>query len=206
VRKTNPKQIKDWSDLIGPDITIVTPDPGTSGNGKLSFLAAWGSIIYRGGSEAQAREFVKKIYHHVPILNQGARDASTTFALAKEGDVHLTWENEAIREVAESKGELEIVYPPVSILAEPSVTWVDENVSILSYAPRRSPRLLASEPRQGDQGRKGHSGRESRLLFSVVSIGREAIRQIVLGESLCIFSQWFMMPPQCSGNNQEGHE
>jgi sulfate transport system substrate-binding protein len=128
VRKTNPKQIKDWPDLIGPDITIVTPDPGTSGNGKLSFLAAWGSIIYRGGSQEQAWEFVKKIYHHVPILNQGARDASTTFALAKEGDVHLTWENEAIREVAESKGELEIVYPPVSILAEPSVTWVDENV------------------------------------------------------------------------------
>ena len=128
VWKTNPKHIKDWPDLIGRDITIVTPGPNTSGNGKLSFLAAWGSIIYRGGSEDEAREFLTKIYHHVPILNQSARDSSTTFALAKEGDVHLTWENEALREVAESKGELEVVYPPVSILAEPSVTWVDENV------------------------------------------------------------------------------
>jgi sulfate/thiosulfate transport system substrate-binding protein len=128
VRKTNPKHIKDWPDLIGPDVTIITPDPRTSGNGKLSLLAAWGSIIYRGGNEAQARDFVTKIYQNVPILGQGARDSATTFALAKEGDVHLTWENEALREVAESKGELEIVYPPVSILAEPSVTWVDVNV------------------------------------------------------------------------------
>jgi sulfate/thiosulfate transport system substrate-binding protein len=128
VRKTNPQQIKDWPDLIGPDITIITPDPKTSGNGKLSLLAAWGSVIYRGGSQDQARDFIVKLYEHVPILGQGARDSSTTFALAKEGDVHLVWENEALREVAESKGELEVVYPPVSILAEPSVTWVDVNV------------------------------------------------------------------------------
>ena len=128
VRKTNPKHIKDWPDLIGPDVTIVTPDPKTSGNGKLSVLAAWGSVISRGGSEDQARDFLAKLYQHVPILGQGARDSTTTFALAKEGDVHLTWENEALREVAESKGELEVVYPPVSILAEPSVTWVDVNV------------------------------------------------------------------------------
>lgn len=128
VRKTNPKHIKDWPDLVAPDITIVTPDPKTSGNGKLSFLAAWGSVIRRGGSEDQARDFVTKLYQHAPTLNQGARDSTTTFALAKEGDVHLTWENEALREVAESEGELEVVYPPVSILAEPSVTWVDVNV------------------------------------------------------------------------------
>jgi sulfate/thiosulfate transport system substrate-binding protein len=128
VRKTNPKHIKDWPDLLGPDITIVTPDPKTSGNGKLSVLAAWGSVIYRGGSEIQARDFITKLYRNVPLLGQGARDSTTTFALAKEGDVHLTWENEALREVAESKGELEVVYPPVSILAEPSVTWVDANV------------------------------------------------------------------------------
>jgi sulfate/thiosulfate transport system substrate-binding protein len=128
VRKTNPKHIKDWPDLIGPDIIIITPDPKTSGNGKLSVLAAWGSVIQRGGSQEQAREFLNKLYAHVPIWGQGARDSSTTFALAKEGDVHLTWENEALREVGESKGELEVVYPPVSILAEPSVTWVDVNV------------------------------------------------------------------------------
>ena len=112
-----------------PDITVITPDPKTSGNGKLSFLAAWGSVIRRGGSEDQARDFVTKLYQHVPILGQGARDSTTTFALAKEGDVHLTWENEALREVGESKGELEVVYPPLSILAEPSVTWVDVNVA-----------------------------------------------------------------------------
>jgi sulfate/thiosulfate-binding protein len=128
VRKTNPKHIKDWPDLIGPDVTIITPDPKTSGNGKLSVLAAWGSVMYRDGSEDQARDFVAKLYQHVPILGQGARDSSTTFASAKEGDMHLTWENEALREVAESKDELEVVYPPVSILAEPSVTWVDSNV------------------------------------------------------------------------------
>jgi sulfate/thiosulfate-binding protein len=128
VRKTNPKHIKDWPDLIGFDVTIITPDPKTSGNGKLSFLAAWGSVIYRRGSEDQARDLITKLYRHVPILGQGARDSATTFALAKDGDVHLTWENEALREVAESKGELEVVYPPVSILAEPSVTWVDVNV------------------------------------------------------------------------------
>ena len=125
VRKTNPKHIKDWPDLIGPDVTIITPDPKTSGNGKLSFLAAWGSVVCRRGSEDQARDFITELYRHVPILGQGARDSATTFALAKDGDVHLTWENEALREVAESKGELEVVYPPVSILAEPSVTWVD---------------------------------------------------------------------------------
>jgi sulfate/thiosulfate-binding protein len=128
VRKPNPKHIKDWPDLIGPDLTIITPDPRTSGNGKLSVLAAWGSIIYRGGTEDQARAFITKLYQNVPILGQGSRDSTTTFALAKEGDVHLTWENEALREVEESKGELEVVYPSVSILAEPSVTWVDVNV------------------------------------------------------------------------------
>ncbi|MBV8378851.1 MAG: sulfate ABC transporter substrate-binding protein [Verrucomicrobia bacterium] len=128
VRKPNPKQIKDWKDLVQSDVTVITPDPGTSGNGKLSFLAAWGSVIYRGGTETEALAFVRNLYEHVPILGQGARDSSTTFALGKEGDVHLTWENEALREVAESKGELQIVYPPVSILAEPSVAWIDANV------------------------------------------------------------------------------
>ncbi|MBV9998345.1 MAG: sulfate ABC transporter substrate-binding protein [Verrucomicrobia bacterium] len=128
VRKENPKRIKDWPDLVGPDVEVVTPDPNTSGNGKLSVLAAWGSVIHRGGSEDDARDFLVKLYQHVAVLGQGARDSATTFVLAKEGDVHLTWENEALREVADSKGELEVVYPPVSILAEPSVTWVDLNV------------------------------------------------------------------------------
>ncbi|MBV8377772.1 MAG: substrate-binding domain-containing protein, partial [Verrucomicrobia bacterium] len=120
MRKSNPKHIKDWADLIGPDVTIITPDPKSSGNGKLSVLAAWGSVIYRGGSEDQARDFITKLFQNVPIMGQGARESATTFAMAKEGDVQLTWENEACREVAESKGELEVVYPQVSILTEPS--------------------------------------------------------------------------------------
>ena len=130
VRKANPKHIKDWPDLIGPDIAVITPNPKTSGNGKLSLLAAWGSVIHNGGNESQALDFVKKLYQHVPVLGQGARDSTTTFTLEGVGDVHLTWENEALRETKEAKGELEIVYPPVSIRAEPSVTWVDANVAL----------------------------------------------------------------------------
>jgi sulfate transport system substrate-binding protein len=129
VRKGNPKAIKDWPDLISPGIEVVTPNPKTSGNGKLSLLAAWGSIIYRGGTEDQARDYIKELYRHVSVLGASATDATATFAYDKVGDAHLTWENEALREVEESKGELEIVYPPVSIRAEPSVAWIDANVA-----------------------------------------------------------------------------
>ena len=129
VRKGNPLNIKDWPDLIRPNVTVITPNPKSSGNGKLSFLAAWGSAIRRGGGEEAARDFVKALYQHTPVLDGGARGAATTFAIEKIGDVHLTWENEALREVADSKGELEAVYPPISIKAEPAVAWVDANVS-----------------------------------------------------------------------------
>jgi sulfate transport system substrate-binding protein len=129
VRQHNPKQIGDWPDLIRPGVEIITPDPKSSGNGKLSALAAWGAIVTRGGSEDEARRYLLSFYRHVRVLDLGARGSATTFATAEIGDVHLTWENEAIREVAESKGALQIVYPPVSILAEPYVSWVDANVS-----------------------------------------------------------------------------
>jgi sulfate/thiosulfate transport system substrate-binding protein len=128
VRKGNPKGIKDWPDIVKPGIEIVTPNPKTSGNGKLSFLAAWGSVTQRGGSEADALEFVKKIYDHVPVLDLGARGSTTTFVQKNIGDVHLSWENEARLEVQEAGGQVEIVYPPISFLAEPPVTWVDANV------------------------------------------------------------------------------
>lgn len=128
VRKGNPKQIHDWPDLIGPEVSIITPDPKTSGNGKLSALAAWGAVLRRGGSEAEALAYLKRFYAHVPVLDAGARGSATTFAVENIGDVHLTWENEALREVAASRGDLTIVYPPVSILAEPFVAWVDANV------------------------------------------------------------------------------
>ena len=129
VRQGNPKGIKDWPDLARPGVSVITPNPKTSGNGKLSVLAAFGSVIYRGGSDKQARDYLKQLYQNVPVLGNGARDSTTTFAEEKTGDVHLTWENEALLETEESKGDLEIVYPPVSIRAEPSIAWVDANVS-----------------------------------------------------------------------------
>jgi len=129
VRQGNPKQIHDWPDLIKSDVQIVTADPRASANGKLSILAAWGSIVTRGGSEDDARRYLKAFYQHVVQMDPGARTASMTFALREIGDVQLAWEDEAIREVAESEGKLQLVYPPVSILAEPCVAWVDTNVA-----------------------------------------------------------------------------
>ena len=127
VRKGNPKQIKDWADLIKGDTKIITPSPKTSGNGKLSFLAAWGAVLKNGGSEADAEKFVTELYSRVPVLDSGARGSTTTFAQKGIGDVHLTWENEAYLEVEEAKGELEIVFPTISIRAEPPVAVVSGN-------------------------------------------------------------------------------
>jgi sulfate transport system substrate-binding protein len=128
VRKGNPKGIKDWPDLVQPGVQIVTPNPKTSGNGKLSFLAVWGSVTERGGSQADALELVTKLYEQTPVLDLGARASTTTFVQKRIGDVHLAWENEAQLEVQEAGGAVEIVYPPISILAEPHVAWVDANV------------------------------------------------------------------------------
>jgi sulfate/thiosulfate transport system substrate-binding protein len=129
VRKGNPKNLHDWPDLARRGLEVVTPNPKTSANGKLSFLAAWGSVIYRGGTEDQARDLTRGIYRNVSTLGAGSRDSTNTFELAGEGDVQLTWENEAIREARESKGDLKIVYPSVSILAEPSVAVVAANAA-----------------------------------------------------------------------------
>ncbi|WP_156748303.1 sulfate ABC transporter substrate-binding protein [Mycobacterium sp. 1465703.0] len=129
VRKGNPKGIHDWPDLVNPDVSVVSPNPRTSGNGQLSVLAAWGAVTTRGGSPAQATGYVKSLLQHVTVSDAGARSAGDNFALAKIGDVQLTWENEALREVAANKDELELVYPPVSILAQPAVAWVDANLT-----------------------------------------------------------------------------
>ena len=128
VRKGNPRGIRAWSDLTAAGIEIITPNPKTSGNGKLAFLAAWGSVLQKGGTEDEARAFVTQLYKQVPVLDTAARGATTTFAQKGIGDVHLTWENEAHLEVAEAKGELELVFPEASILAEPHVAVVDVNV------------------------------------------------------------------------------
>ncbi len=129
VRRGNPKAIADWQDLVKPGITVITPNPKTSGSGKLSVLAAWGSVIYRGGNDEQARRYLKLLYQHVPLLVTGARESTLAFADEHAGDVQLTWESDALCEVKKSNGDLQIVYPPVSILAEPTVAWVDKNVA-----------------------------------------------------------------------------
>jgi sulfate/thiosulfate transport system substrate-binding protein len=128
VRKGNPKGIKDWPDLVKGDVSIITPNPKTSGNGKYSFLAAWGSVITGGGSEEDAKEFVAELYKRTPVLDTGARAATATFSQKGLGDVHLTFESEAHLEVNEAGGELEIVYPKKSIRVDPPVAVVDQNV------------------------------------------------------------------------------
>ena len=128
VRKGNPKNIHDWPDLIRDGVKVISPNPKTSGNGKWSFLAAWGAVLSQGRSEADARDYVTKLFKNIPVLDAAARGATMTFAQNKIGDVHLTWENEAYLEVQEQKGELEIIYPPRSVLAEPHVAVVDKNV------------------------------------------------------------------------------
>ena len=128
VRKGNPKGIADWPDLDRDDIEIITPNPKTSGNGKYSFLAAWGSVLAAGGSADDARGYVERLYRRTPVLDTGARAATATFSQKEIGDVHLTFENEAHLEVDESKGALEIVYPKRSIRVDPPVAVVDANV------------------------------------------------------------------------------
>jgi sulfate transport system substrate-binding protein len=128
VRKGNPKGIKDWPDLVRDGVEVITPSPKTSGNGKLSLLAAWGSVVLKGGSDKDALDFITRLYEHVPVLDSAARAATTTFAQKGIGDVHITWENEAYFEVEESGGALEIVYPTISIRAEPRVAVVDQVV------------------------------------------------------------------------------
>jgi sulfate/thiosulfate transport system substrate-binding protein len=128
VRKGNPKGVKDWPDLIKPGVEVITPNPKTSGNGYLSFFSAWGSVVLRGGSRDDAVKFVTQLYKQVPVLDSGARGATTTFVQKQIGDVHLAWENEAHLEVQEAKGDLDLIYPPISIRAEPHVAIVDDNV------------------------------------------------------------------------------
>ena len=131
VRKGNPKQIKDWDDLIKPGVSVVTPNPRSSGGARWNYLAAWGHALRNfGGDQAKARDFLARLFKNVPVLDPGARTATTTFVQRGIGDVLLAWENEALMSVKDSrKGEFEIVIPSLSILAEPPVTWVDKVVN-----------------------------------------------------------------------------
>jgi sulfate/thiosulfate-binding protein len=129
VRKGNPKGIKDWGDLIKPGVGVITPNPKTSGGARWNYLAAWAWAKHQpGGSDASAKDFVRKLYANVPVLDTGSRDATTTFVQRGIGDVLLAWENEAFLAIKELGGEqLQIIVPSLSILAEPSVAVVDQN-------------------------------------------------------------------------------
>lgn len=127
VRQGNPKNIKDWDDLIRPDVKVITPNPKTSGGARWNYLAAWEFAKRKHGSDAKAQEFVKALYANVPVLDTGARGSSVTFAQRGQGDVFLSWENEAYLLEKEFGNKVDFVYPSISILAEPAVTLVDKN-------------------------------------------------------------------------------
>ena len=139
VRQGNPKNIKDWDDLIKPGVSVITPNPKTSGGARWNYLAAWEFAKRKFGSEARAKEFVQALYKNVPVLDTGARGASITFAQRGQGDVLLSWENEAYLLEKEFGNKVDFVYPSLSILAQPPVTVVDKNVD------RKGTRAAAEE-------------------------------------------------------------
>jgi sulfate/thiosulfate-binding protein len=127
VREGNPKGIKDWDDLVKPGVKVITPNPKTSGGARWNYLAAW-EFAKRKYGEPKARDFVKKLYENVPVLDTGARGSTITFAQRAQGDVLIAWENEAYLLEKEFSAKFDVVYPSLSILAEPAVTVVDKNV------------------------------------------------------------------------------
>ena len=137
VRKGNPKGIKDWADLIKPGVSVITPNPKSSSGGRWSYLAAYGYALQQpGGSQAAAKTYITQLYKNVPILDSGARGSTVTFTQHHIGDVLLAWENEAYLATTKiGKGQYDIVYPPVSILAEPPVAVVDKNVDAHGTRP-----------------------------------------------------------------------
>src|SRR5512144_2270324 len=141
VRKGNPKKIKNWDDLVKPGISVITPNPKTSGGARWNYLAAWAFAQHKpGGNDAKAKEFVAKLFKNVPVLDSGARGSTNTFVQRGVGDVLLAWENEAFLAINElGPDKFEIVTPPESILAEPPVTVVDKVVD------KRGTRKVAEE-------------------------------------------------------------
>ena len=151
VRKGNPKGIKDWGDLIKPGISVITPNPKTSGGARWNYLAAWAWAERQpGGGEATAKQFVRKLYKNVPVLDTGARGATTTFVQREIGDVLLAWENEALLAIKElGSDKLQIVVPTISVLAEPPVAVVDR------VALKRGTRDVAQEYLKFLYGKEG---------------------------------------------------
>ena len=128
VRQGNPKGIKDWDDLVRPDVKVITPNPKTSGGARWNYLAAWEFAKRKYGGDAKAKEFIAKLYANVPVLDTGARGSSVTFAQRNQGDVFISWESEAYLLEKEFGSKVDFIYPSLSILAEPAVTVVDKNV------------------------------------------------------------------------------
>lgn len=153
VRKGNPKKIKNWDDLVKPGVSVITPNPKTSGGARWNYLAAWAYALHqKGGNEAKAREFVTKLFKNVPVLDSGARGSTNTFVQRGLGDVLLAWENEAFLAINElGPDKFEVVTPSESILAEPPVTVIDK------VADKRGTRKVAEEYLQylySDEGQK----------------------------------------------------
>ena len=140
MKKGNPRDIKDWDDLTKKGVGVVTPNPKTSGGARWNYMAAWAYADKKyGGDEVQMKEFIKKLYRNVVVLDSGARGATTSFVENGQGDVLLAWENEAYLSIKDNPDEYEIVTPSVSILAQPSVAVVDEVVD------QRGTRKVATE-------------------------------------------------------------
>ena len=139
VRQGNPKGIKDWDDLARPGVSVITPNPKTSGGARWNYLAAWEFAKRKYGGDAKAREFISKVYANVPVLDTGARGSSISFAQRGQGDVFISWENEAYLLEKEFGAKVDVVYPSLSILAEPPVAVIDRNVD------RRGTRAAAEE-------------------------------------------------------------
>ena len=139
VRQGNPKGIKDWDDLIKPGVSVITPNPKTSGGARWNYLAAWEFAKSKFGSDAMAKDFVTKLYNNVPVLDTGARGSSISFAQRNQGDVLISWENEAYLLAKEFGGKVDVIYPSISILAEAPVSVVDRNVD------RKGTRTVAEE-------------------------------------------------------------
>ena len=131
VRRGNPKNLKDWDDLVKPDVAVITPNPKNSGGARWTYLAAWGAALKRsGGDDGKAREFVTKLYRNVPVLDSGARGATTTFVQRGIGDVLLSWESEAFLALDQlGRDKFEVVTTAVSVLAEPPVAVVERNAA-----------------------------------------------------------------------------
>ncbi len=182
VRKGNPKGIKDWDDLVTPGVSVITPNPKTSGGARWNYLAAWGYALRKSkGDEVKARDFVGRLFKNVPVLDSGARGSTTTFVQRGIGDVLLAWENEAMLAVHElGKDKVEIVYPSISILAEPPVAVVDKVAdkhgtravaqAYLEFLYSPEGQKLAEKhhyrPRQAQAG--GHAGHFSKIkLFTI---------------------------------------